>query len=104
MVFICKGTEVAIVFQWQLNNSNIVQYTFNDSHTFPRSVPVDSISYPGVEIQIVDATVNGSLIDICSTLTVNDISLLNGSSLHCVDATGNPNRTIDILVEPLGNN
>ena len=104
MVFICKGTEIAIVFEWQLNNSNIVQYTFNDSHSFPRSVPVDSLSYPGVEIQIVDATRTGSLINICSTLTVNDISLLNGSSLHCADVIGNPNRMIDILVEPLGNN
>ena len=102
MVFICKGTEVAIVFEWQLNNSNIVRYTFNSSHTFPLNVPVDSISFPGAEIQIVDAALNGSLIDICSTFAVNDVSLLNGSSLHCADVTGNPTRTIDILVEPLG--
>ena len=99
-MFTCTGTGTSIILEWQLNDSVISIYIFEFAHIFPQSVPLTPQA-PAVVIQIISAHINvGSTVNIVSTLSVSDVTIVNGSSLYCEDGLTRSN-TKDITVNHL---
>ena len=77
-----------------------MSYTFQFSHTYLYDL---ESGIPGVEIRVANATiVDGNSIDVISTLTVMNVSILNGSSLQCKDNFGVSSAIINITAVSLG--
>ena len=93
MQFTCVGTATGILFHWTLDGVRISTYVFDFGHEFPRDLFVRSTSLID-SIQIVNASLVGSGINIVSTLSVSDVSILNGSSLLCQDTLGHESNAI----------
>ena len=100
VLFTCNATDIAIILHWELNNNIIGEYAFNLMDIYPLDVTVTS---PLIHsIQVISATVNVNSLDIISTLRVSDVSVLNGSSIHCEDSLGRESNKASISVASLG--
>ena len=99
--FTCSGTETAILFYWTLNGVRISTYLYDTGHEFPRNLTLMDTSLP-IEIQVVNASQIGLGINIVSTLTVSDVSNLNGASLQCQDALDRESNVINVTVTVKG--
>ena len=85
-----------------LNDTAVLaSYLFQQSYTYPYDL---ESSIPGVTVQVVSATLSAinNSITVISTLTVMNVSILNGSSLHCADNAGASSATINITTVLLG--
>ena len=103
VVFTCRGIDISIVQEWRLNNDTVISvYAFDFTHTFPRNVTLMPQA-PAVKVQITDASgmVGSTSVNTTSTLSVSDVSILNGSFLHCQDRVLTRSNTKDIVVNSL---
>ena len=76
VTFTCVVTQINALL-WLVNSSTLTTYT----HKFPlpRNFPLD-----GVMAEIINASFNSPpSFDVTSVLNVNDVSVLNGTSLQC---------------------
>ena len=101
MVFTCTATDISVLFRWELDDISICSYAYRSTHVYPLNLTVSSALIDS--IQIISATVDGNSLDLVSTLRVSDLSVLNGSSLHCEDALQRESNAIDIVVSSIGN-
>ena len=103
VVFTCTGTAIATVLSWRLDGSEIGSYTFQFENTCP--CDIDLLSSLGGMLQVVNATSSleaSNSIDIISTLSIPNVTQLNGSSLHCQDNFRGMSNSITIETTPLG--
>ena len=102
VVFTCTATDISIILEWQLNGSVISDYRFVPGQDFPQNVSLRSQA-PAVTVQVTNATgiAGTSSANIISTLSVSNVSILNGFSLHCQDGLFVPSNTKDIVVTRL---
>ena len=100
VVFTCNGTGISVVLNWKLNGNTISMYTFRTSHVFPQSLAVLSPSHQIDSVQVVSAAVQAGSngLDIVSTLSVTDVSILNGTSLQCADQLLRESNVINVVV------
>ena len=89
-VFTCNATMTSIegVLYWSLSNIRISEYSFNSRDRYPLNLTLTSPNNIHINlIQVVSASVtqNRSIIEVVSTLSVSDVSVLNRMSLHCED-------------------
>ena len=85
VLFTCNATGITIVFRWKLNSHIVGEYAFDPSDEYPLNLTATS---PLIEsIQVISVTLDGNSLEyIISTLRVSDVSVLNGSSIHCEDS------------------
>ena len=99
VLFICNATDI-ININWELNDTSIGEYRFSIMDRYPLNLTVTS---PLIDsIQVISATIlYVNSFDIVSTLRVSDVSVLNGSSIHCEDQLGREsNEAIVTVVSP----
>ena len=106
-MFTCTGTGITIVIEWRLNNNSVISvYRFERGHTFPRNVPLlpeAPVPDNAVVVQVTNATENveARTINITSTLSVSNVSILTGSVLHCQDGLEDRSSLKNITVNRL---
>ena len=97
----CTGSESTFTFNWKNGSVDIARYGFFSDQTFP--YPLTLVTpLQGVTAEVTNATSFGSVINIVSTLFVEDVSVLNGYSIYCQDGSGVRSRELNINVEPQG--
>ena len=96
VVFTCNATNIAVVLHWVMDDVRISSYTFNPMDTYPLNLTVTS-SLPAW-IQVTSASFNVYTINVVSTLSISDVSVLNGSSLHCEDQLFVESNSTDVNV------
>ena len=84
----CDATGIPLVFQWVLNNTPITEYPFDFRDSYPNSLsimPFEGIpSLVDSTVQVINAiTVSAWLMNLTSTWSVPNISVLNGLSVRC---------------------
>ena len=84
----CDTTGIPLVFQWVLNNTPIAEHSFDFRDLYPQNLsimPFEGIpSLVDSTIQVANAaTVSVGTINLTSTWSVPDISVLNGFSIRC---------------------
>ena len=100
VLFTCNATGIGVIFYWELNDTKIGQYIFDPRAIYPLDLTVTS---PLIDsIQVISATIRRTSLDINSTLRVSDVSVLNGSSIHCEDLLLRESRKKTISVVSLG--
>ena len=84
VTFTCVGTEIGTLF-WVVNDRTLAAYAYRSDDEFPMTLPL--ISTPaGAIVQITDASSEMNLLNVTSTFTVDDVTVLNGSSVQCEEA------------------
>lgn len=85
-MFTCEGRNLtsANLF-WFVDDVQVAQYGFYGDHNIPSDLPITP-PLDGVTATVIAARANPSTFDIISELHVNNISVLNGRSLHCSDS------------------
>ena len=102
VLFTCNATDISAVLRWELNDNSIGEYTFDQTDRYPLDLTVTS---PLIDsIQVISATrdENSNSLDIISTLRVSNVSVLNGTSVHCEDSLGRESNEAIISVVSLG--
>lgn len=88
-IFTCVGNEIKPNLFWEVNGIPIASYAFRISHMFPYPLRVNSpFGQNGVEAEIINAVAAPnvtSTYNIISELTVNNVSVLNSSSIGCAE-------------------
>ena len=92
--FTCVGIATSVILEWTLEGVRIGTYIFHFEDEFPQDLSVMWTSLQIDSIQIVNASQVGLGINIVSTLSVSDVSILNGSSLQCQDGLGHESNAI----------
>ena len=96
----CTGSESTFTFIWKNGSTQFALYAFQSTHTFPQTL--DS-PLPGVAAKVTSANSAGvGLINIVSTLFVEDVSVLNGYSIYCEEGGGVRSGELNIDVETQG--
>ena len=98
------GTELDNSVSWLVNGSSVGSYEYQSNDTYPQDLSVDP-SLDGVTAIVSSASTNPSVtnrIDVLSTLSVSDVSILDKTALHCQDASGDTSETINIQIGLLG--
>ena len=100
--FTCIGSEVTASLFWILDDGMVIaDYAFR-STDFPVSLSIN-IPIQGVTAEVTDASVvSTGIIDIVSTLFIEDVSVLNGQSVHCESGSGNPGNKLNISIVSQG--
>ena len=99
----CNGTEISTTFLWKNGSVELVNYGYQSSHngSFPRPLSL-LVPLQGVTAEVFIATPstsNRAAIDIVSTLFIEDVSVLNGSSIFCEGGLGARSEEFDISVQ-----
>ena len=99
----CTGSEISTTFLWKYGSVNLVDYSYRSTHegSFPRPLSLP-VHLQGVTAEVFIATPsinNQAAIDIVSTLFIEDVSVLNGSSIFCEDGLGARSEEFDISVQ-----
>lgn len=83
--FTCEGRNISSgnIF-WFVNNSRVAQYGFLGDN-FPSDLPITP-PLDGVTATVITARAYSTTFDITSVLHVDNVSVLNGASLHCSDS------------------
>ena len=87
VIFTCMGTEVGGGLSWVVNGTGtLATYTFvvSDMTPFPRNLSI-TLPLDGVMAAVTSASISidSNSVDINSVLSVRNVSVLNGASLHC---------------------
>ena len=90
--------DTSVLLEWTLDDVVISTYIFMSGHDFPRNLTVMMTALQIDSIQVVNASQVGLGINIVSTLSVSDVSILNGSSLQCRDSLNHESNVIDVVV------
>ena len=100
--FTCIGSEVTSSFFWILDDGMaIADYAFRPSD-FPVSLSLNN-PIQGVTAEVTVASlVSTGIIDIVSTLFIEDVSVLNGRSVHCEDGLRNPSNKLNMSIVSQG--
>ena len=96
VTFTCVGTEIGILF-WNLNDRTLATYAYRSGDEFPLTVPLNSPP-AGVTVTITNAFSEMSLLNLTSVLIVDDVSVLNDSSVQC-EEPGIESAVFNIIVE-----
>ena len=99
--FTCRGIRTGIILDWTLNGVRISTYTFSRRNEFPQNLTLINTSLD-INIQLVNASTNSqdpNSINSISTLSVSDVSILNGSSLQCQDSQEHESNAVTISVK-----
>ena len=100
VLFTCSATDIAPTHCWKLNDTSIGEYSFSFTYQYPLDLTVTS---PLIDsIKVISATLDGNSLDIISTLRVSDVSVLNGSAIHCEDLVQRESNEANISVVSLG--
>ena len=95
VTFTCVGTQINALI-WNVNGSRVATYIFQENDEFPYALPLD-FPLDGVMAIITNAINSSAAFDITSLLNVNDVSVLNGTSLQCKSSL-NDGETFQIQV------
>ena len=86
VIFTCVGTEVTPTLFWFVNGSRVATYGYNSRDVLPVDLdinpPLDGVTAVITEVN----RITNTLFNITSIFSVNDVAVLNGSSLQCGDS------------------
>ena len=101
----CTGSEISFTFLWKNGLIDIASYGYRLSHegSFPRPISLE-VPLQGVTAEVTTARLLSSLtvIDIVSTLFIEDVSVLDGYSVSCEDGVGIRSVEVNITVTSQG--
>ena len=83
----CNAMGIPFVFLWVLNNTPIAEYSFDLNHSYPQNLSVRAfVDFPSL-VQVTNAyLISTGIVNLTSTWSVPDVSVISGLSIHCEDS------------------